>query len=304
MSWFEKKGVAGETVARYLELDITSLEMQLVKLIKANFISEEPGETEQISEQLLKKAVVEHREVLDETLDYPKLMSLHNTYGKMMTKDGYSKRSVILKRAYLLKKWSQQQSVQLIDLQNQLDKCKARIEVLKVKNRKLKDLKEEIVKQKNQWIKKVVGDVEILFYIYSGRIMQDNFFGRGLFMKIEPDKFVYFVSDYRSDLDALYKMSSGQLVALMLSLLLSLNKLYSTEKFIAIDDPVQTIDDINIWGFIETLRHEFKNYQLLLSTHELSYGSLIRYKLSKMGITTEYRDMLQERQRGMKSREK
>ena len=114
-------------------------------------------------------------------------------------------------------------------------------------------------------------------------------------MKTEPDKSIYFVSDPNSDVDALYKMSSGQLVALMMSLLLSLNKLYATEKFIAIDDPVQTIDDINVWGFVETLRHEFRDYQLLFSTHEVSYGSFLRYKLSKMGIKTEYRDMLQER---------
>ena len=214
-----------------------------------------------------------------------------------MTKEGYNEQSVVLKRAYLLMKWSQQQSAQLKELQIKQAQCEAKTEMVKVMNRKLKTLKEEIVRQKNEWIKKVVGDVEILFYIYTGRIMQDNFFGRGLFMKIEPDKYVYFVSDYRSDLDALYKMSSGQLVALMMSLLLSLNKLYSTEKFIAIDDPVQTIDDINVWGFIETLRHEFNDYQILLSTHELSYGSLLRYKLSKMGIATEYRDMLQERQK-------
>lgn len=297
MVWFEEQGITKGIVARYLELDAASLELQLMRLIKANYISEAPGDTEQLSELLLKKVVAEQKEELDDTIDYPMLMNLHNSYGKLMTKEGYNEQSVMLKRAYLLMKWSQQQSAQLKELQIKQAQCEAKTEMVKVMNRKLKTLKEEIVRQKNEWIKKVVGDVEILFYIYTGRIMQDNFFGRGLFMKIEPDKYVYFVSDYRSDLDALYKMSSGQLVALMMSLLLSLNKLYSTEKFIAIDDPVQTIDDINVWGFIETLRHEFNDYQILLSTHELSYGSLLRYKLSKMGIATEYRDMLQERQK-------
>lgn len=302
MLWFEEKGITGDIVARYLELNAASMELKMTRLIEDGYISEEPGLSEQMSEQLLIKAVGEHKEDLDDALDYPNLMNLHNNYGKLMTKDGYGEQSVMLKRAYLLLKWSQQQSAQLNELQKQLTLSAAKTELLKKKNNVLKALKDEIVKQKNDWIKKVVGDVEILFYIYTGRIMQDNFFGRGLFMKIEPDKFVYFVSDYRSDLDALYKMSSGQLVALMISLLLSLNKLYSTEKFIAIDDPVQTIDDINVWGFIETLRHEFNDYQLLLSTHELSYGSLLRYKLSKMGIATEYRDMLNERHKQIKQR--
>ena len=114
-------------------------------------------------------------------------------------------------------------------------------------------------------------------------------------MKNEQGKYIYFVTQYDSDVDALYKMSSGQLVALMMALLLSLNKLYSESKFLAIDDPVQTIDDINVWGFVETLRHEFRDYQFLFSTHELSYGSFLRYKLSNMGIAAKYVDMMEAR---------
>ena len=64
-----------------------------------------------------------------------------------------------------------------------------------------------------------------------------------------------------------------------------------------IDDPVQTIDAINVWGFIETLRYEFHDYQLLFLTHEVNNRSYLCYKLSKMGISTEYRDMLIERNR-------
>lgn len=111
-------------------------------------------------------------------------------------------------------------------------------------------------------------------------------------MKNVQGKYIYFVSKYNSDVDALYKMSSGQLVALMMALLLSLNKLYSETRFLAIDDPVQTIDDINVWGFIETLRHEFKDCQFLFSTHELNYGSFLRYKLSNMNINAKYIDMM------------
>lgn len=62
---------------------------------------------------------------------------------------------------------------------------------------------------------------------------------------------------------------------------------------IAIDDPIQTIDDINLWGLIETLRHDFDDHLLLLSTHERDYRDLLVYKLRKWNIQTEMVDMLE-----------
>lgn len=35
-----------------------------------------------------------------------------------------------------------------------------------------------------------------------------------------------------------------------------------------IDDPLQTMDDLNISSFIELLRNDFKDKQIILSTHE------------------------------------
>lgn len=295
MLWLREQGVTNEVVEKYLSLDEQYFENRLADLIKREYISEQPKESVDLSEVALRKSLEEHWEPFPEGLDYQKLLELHNNYGKMMTPESYQADAIMQKRAYLLQRWSMQQSELMKWLQRDLQMVDAKIAATNEKKRSLKTLRDDLERQKNEWLKQVITDVEILFFIYSGRIMQDNFFGRGLFMKTEPDKYIYFVSDPNSDVDALYKMSSGQLVALMMSLLLSLNKLYATEKFIAIDDPVQTIDDINVWGFVETLRHEFRDYQLLFSTHEVSYGSFLRYKLSKMGIKTEYRDMLQER---------
>ena len=61
---------------------------------------------------------------------------------------------------------------------------------------------------------------------------------------------------------------------------------------------LQTIDDINVWGFVETIRHEFRDHQLLFSTHELSYGSFLRYKLSNMKIKAKYLDLMHLRKEG------
>ena len=99
--------------------------------------------------------------------------------------------------------------------------------------------------------------------------------------------------DEHDEVDALFNMSSGQLVSLVVALTLSLNKLYSSVPFIAIDDPIQTMDDINLWGLIETLRHDFNNHFMVLSTHETDYGKLLEYKLRKWGVDTEYIEMSQ-----------
>lgn len=68
--------------------------------------------------------------------------------------------------------------------------------------------------------------------------------------------------------------------------------LFIKSMIIAIDDPIQTIDDINLWGLIETLRHDFDDHFLLLSTHERDYRDLLVYKLRKWNIQTEMVDML------------
>lgn len=86
-------------------------------------------------------------------------------------------------------------------------------------------------------------------------------------------------------------MSSGQLVSIAVAFLLSLNKLYDKSKFLAIDDPVQTIDDINFGGLIETIRHEFNGYNMFVSTHEDNYASLLRYKFENLGIQAKAYDM-------------
>ena len=47
---------------------------------------------------------------------------------------------------------------------------------------------------------------------------------------------------------------------------------------------MQTLDEINIAGFIDLLRNEFKERQIFLSTHEDDMSSLIRYKFKKLGL--------------------
>jgi exonuclease SbcC len=95
---------------------------------------------------------------------------------------------------------------------------------------------------------------------------------------------IRFLTESESDHDVVHHLSSGQLAVVSLAFCLALNKVYSISKgfrFLAIDDPVQTMDDINIHALIELIRHDFSDYQIILSTHEDDISSYINYKFKK-----------------------
>lgn len=156
-------------------------------------------------------------------------------------------------------------------------------------------LKRNIDIYQNQIIK----SIEIPFYIYSGRIMQSYQGGLGILIK-EPDlddknsenetglDSIRFISPNRPSHDIIYTLSSGQLSAAIISFTLALNKIYSNEKMkcIFIDDPVQTMDELNIASFVEVIRNEFYDKQIIMSTHEDDFSRYTRYKYSKYGMKT------------------
>ncbi len=141
----------------------------------------------------------------------------------------------------------------------------------------------------------LVANIEIFFHIYSGRIMQDYQNGLGLFIKSDQGEIRFIESmlldandnaDYNQH-DAIFSMSSGQLSSLVLSFTLALNKRYSESKLLFIDDPVQTLDELNIAGFVNLLRNEFSDRQIFMSTHEEMMSAYMRYKFDKFGLKTE-----------------
>lgn len=225
-------------------------------------------------------------------LDFELLHKTYQSYIKFMSKENLTLDSLKKKRSYLISQWNKKVSDEKARNENDIRSLNAEREKFTIFQNNIKKLEKELTKRRNEYVQKIFSDIEILFYIYSGRILQDNKFGRGLFVKFISNNCVRFVDNWNSTVDVLYKLSSGQLIALIIAFTLSINKLYSKVKFIAIDDPIQTIDDINIWGLIETMRHEFKDRFMLLSTHEINYGSLIRYKFSNVGIAARYFDML------------
>lgn len=197
------------------------------------------------------------------------------------------------KRLYLEEQYQLQEYEKIEEKENEL-----------LKNEKLEqnltDLKEKVEKivtifknEIGKYEKRIIGEIQIPLYIYSGRILQYFQGGLGIYIKadVKKDKLdsIRFLASNQSDHDVLYTMSSGQLTGVIISLTLTLNKIYGTDKFgcILIDDPVQTMDDLNIASLVEVLRGEFKSYQMIVSTHEEDFSRFIRYKYDKYNLTTQ-----------------
>lgn len=188
------------------------------------------------------------------------------------------------KKEYLMWKYSIYQSGVLKSKRQELEKRCSRYEgALDLKNR-LTALKKTYENSLNTYQQKIIGDIEILFHIYSGRIIQDSQGGMGLF--ISDKNGIRFLEDPKKNHDAVFTMSSGQLAVLIIAFTLTLNKRYSENKMLFIDDPVQTLDELNISSLVELLRNEFSDRQIFLSTHEDKMSAYMRYKFEKFGLKT------------------
>lgn len=143
----------------------------------------------------------------------------------------------------------------------------------------------------------IINKISIPFHIYTGKILQNHSLGSGLSINFETEKQkqVYIRPTYK-DQEVAYLLSSGQLSATVISLMLVLNKVFNQSKLgtILIDDPLQTLDEINTHSLVELLKYNFSGQQLILSTHEDRYSKFIRYKYEKFGLTGKSINMKNE----------
>lgn len=95
--------------------------------------------------------------------------------------------------------------------------------------------------------------------------------------------------------NAPYVFSSAQVnsIALSLFLAMSLKQKWSPLQLIGIDDPIQSMDEVNIISFIDLMRLFIKKYgkQIIISTHDESFYKLIIKKFRYFNLTTiKYKD--------------
>ena len=75
--------------------------------------------------------------------------------------------------------------------------------------------------------------------------------------------------------------STAQSNIAALSYLIALNWASpSRARMLALDDPLQAMDDVNVLGFADLCRHIRTNRQLFISTHERRFASLLERKLA------------------------
>jgi len=153
--------------------------------------------------------------------------------------------------------------------------------IIKVYTSKIKEYEKNVAKQ-----------IAIPLFVYSSKLLQSRPEGSGIFLET-PEKgnengFVRFRSTKDDSHDAYNTMSSGQLVGVIISFMLAMNKVYLPKLgTLMIDDPVQSMDEINMASFVQMLRNEFSEQQILLSTHESKVANYMIYKFNEAGFNTE-----------------
>lgn len=162
------------------------------------------------------------------------------------------------------------------------------------------DKKAEAIDSKiKEYKSKTIRLLQIPMYVYSAKILQNCPQGEGIFITDnESNNALRFRIDNineeknRSDQDIAYHLSTGQLSVVAISFLLAINKLADSPlKFIGIDDPLQTLDDLNIHALVEVLRHDFRGMQFLFSTHEDDAAKYLFYRFKKAKFNTSYTDI-------------
>lgn len=175
---------------------------------------------------------------------------------------------------------------------------------LKTYEKKLEEIKNLYVKQmklqkvisckktaKREYLNDIMKYLEIPMYIYSGKLIQTHQNGLGIFcftgskedalteFKLSTNKVAI-----SQKLDISNKFSTGQKNVTNIALMLALKKIATTSLDIfMIDDPCQSLDELNVASFVEIIKNEFTDTQVILSTHEDRIASYIKYKNDKAG---------------------
>lgn len=165
------------------------------------------------------------------------------------------------------------------------------IENLYVKQMKLQKVISSKKAAKKEYLNDIMKYLEIPMYIYSGKLIQTHQNGLGVFcftgskedalteFKLSTNKVAI-----SQKLDVSNKFSTGQKNVTNIALMLALKKIAATSLDIfMIDDPCQSLDELNIASFVEIIKNEFTDTQIILSTHEDKIASYIKYKNDKAG---------------------
>lgn len=279
--------IASKRKLTLLKLDLIDFGVEYTKFL-SNDVKFEYEEKIEFFIEALKFKLEEYNAAVIESF-YKEYYS-HYFDSKIDALEGVSLEMIENKKKYIEWSYSLFQSGLLKSKKEELSLLKEKREKLSIPFENIKSVLSVMNGSLSWYNSQLIKDIEVLFHIYSGRIVQDFQGGLGLFIINRGDK-VKFVTTPDKTYDAVFSMSTGQLSALVLSFTLALNKKYSISKLLLIDDPVQSMDDINTAGFVEVLRNDFSDRQIVFSTHENSMSTYLRYKFKKFDIDSTRIDL-------------
>lgn len=195
------------------------------------------------------------------------------------------------KERYIKIKANEAQSFRLKKCLEDLQKIQSENDAAGKAKDKVTELHTTLKKAEQKYSDQTISEIELIFHIYSGRLIQNYQRGLGLFLDSRDGKQLRFLTAEKSEHDAVMSMSTGQVSALSLAFFLSLNKVYSDVPIILIDDPSQSLDEVNIASLTDLLRCELNHCQLIVSSHEEDISAYMRYRFSRAGLITSSLNM-------------
>jgi DNA repair exonuclease SbcCD ATPase subunit len=183
----------------------------------------------------------------------------------------------------------QKNSVSYKDKKTKLAVLQEKVQRLTVKRKEISAISKVYKDEIKAYEKEVAKHIAIPLFVYSSKILQSRPEGSGVFL-ITPERsnvngFMQFSATPNDSHDAWNTMSSGQLAGVVISFMLAMNKVYpSNLSTLMIDDPVQTMDEVNMASFVQMMRYEFPKMQVLLSTHESKVANYFHYKYCEAGL--------------------
>jgi exonuclease SbcC len=186
----------------------------------------------------------------------------------------------------------QQNSTSYKSKEIKLASLKTEVQKLTTKRNQITDISKVFKKEIKAFEKDVAKHIAIPLFVYSSKILQSRPEGSGIFL-ITPETnnangFMQFSATPNDSHDAWNTMSSGQLAGVVISFMLAMNKVYPSKlSTLMIDDPVQTMDEVNMASFVQMMRYEFPEMQILLSTHESKVANYFHYKYSQAGLQSQ-----------------
>lgn len=185
----------------------------------------------------------------------------------------------------------EQKSKEMSDNLNKLEKSKEEIKEYYIRLKKLDKLVTCKIDSQKEYKNNISKLIEIPLYIYSGKLIQTHQNGLGVYCYTGADeeqltqfKLCNTGKDTKGRQDITTRFSAGQKAVVNIALMLAFRKISNSSiDVFLIDDPCQSMDDLNIASLVEILKNEFPTTQVLVSSHEDEIAGYMYYKYLKIG---------------------